>query len=86
MPGLAAFVALLVALGATYAAGCRSNDDARAFVGIVGLALLGGFVVKNLTDDFFFGSNAKEFWAFNAMLIAFDARLRAGQEPRRGGA
>ena len=75
LPGLGLFVALLVALAGAYAAAYRSSDDARASVGVIGLALVAGFVVKNLTDDFLFGANAKEFWALNTMLLAFDAQL-----------
>ena len=51
-----------------------------AFVGVIGIALIVGFVVKNLTDDFLFRSNAKEFWA----LLAHAARLRHAS--RAGGA
>ena len=75
LPGLGLFVALLAALAGAYAAAYRSSDDARASVGVIGLALVAGFVVKNLTDDFLFGANAKEFWALNTMLLAFDAQL-----------
>jgi O-antigen ligase len=76
-PGFALFFALLAALALAYVRGFRSADETRAFLGIIGLALLAGFVVKNLTDDFFFGANAKEFWALNAILLGYDARLRA---------
>ncbi len=48
-----------------------------AFLGVVGLSLLTGFVVKNLTDDFLFRSNAKEFWALIAMLTGLGTRLSA---------
>jgi hypothetical protein len=56
----------------------RSSDDALAVIGIAGVSLVAGFVVKNLTDDFLFRSNAKEFWALLAMLVGFGTRL----EPR----
>lgn len=71
--GAALFVTLLVSLAWRYAALLRSRDDALAFAGLVGLALLAGFVVKNLTDDFLFRSNAKEFFALNALLLGFAA-------------
>jgi len=72
--GLAAFVALLAALTARYVRFLRSPDDALAFLGVIGLALVAGFVVKNLTDDFLFRSNGKEFWALNAALLGFGVR------------
>jgi O-antigen ligase len=77
LPGLLALVGLLAAFAASYAAAYRSSDGTRAVLGIVGLSLVVGFIVKNLTDDFFFGPNAKEFWAYSAMLLGYDARLRA---------
>jgi O-antigen ligase len=74
--GAALFVALVVAIGARYVAFYRSGDDRLAFIGIVGLSLIVGFVVKNLTDDFLYRSGAREFYALNAMLIGYGMRLR----------
>ncbi|MGZ5098315.1 MAG: O-antigen ligase family protein, partial [Usitatibacter sp.] len=48
--GLAAFVALLLALTRQYWRFLR--DPAIAPLGIIGLAVIAGFLVKNLTDDF----------------------------------
>jgi O-antigen ligase len=69
--GLVAFTALLVALTWRFAQLVRSRNDTVAVVGIAGLALVVGFVVKNLSDDFLIESNAKEFWALSAMLLGF---------------
>jgi len=79
--GLALFVGLLVALCARFVRYVRRGDDALAVIGIVGLSLLAGFVAKNLTDDYLFRSNAKEFWALLALLIGFGARLERGLPP-----
>ena len=88
--GLAAFTALLVALGARYVRFVRSPDATLAFVGVAGVALLAGFVAKNLTDDFLFRSNAKEFWAMTAFLLGYGVRreriLTAGDMPTLTGA
>jgi len=73
--GFALFVALLVTLLATFTRYVRGRDDTLAFVGLTGLALMAGFVVKNLTDDLLFRSNAKEFWVLSAMLVGYGARL-----------
>jgi O-antigen ligase len=81
--GLAAFVAMLGALGWRFSCFLRSPDDTLAFVGLVGVSVLAGFVVKNLTDDFFVRSNAKEFWAIAAMLLGFGGRLEAAVPARR---
>ena len=65
--GLALFAALLAALAREH---WRWLRDARvAPLGVVGLSLLAGFVVKNLTDDFLHRHNALVFWALNAMLL-----------------
>ena len=65
--GLALFVLLLAALAREH---WRWLRDPRVMpLGMVGLALLGGFVVKNLTDDFLHRHNALVFWALNAMLL-----------------
>lgn len=82
--GFAGLCALLATLLWRYLAWVRSDDDATAVLGIVGAALVAGFIVKNLTDDFLFGSNAKEFWAFNAMLLGYGVRARQVREGARG--
>ena len=77
--GLLLFLALLAALCARFARYLRHDDDALAVIGIVGLSLIAGFIAKNMTDDFLFRSNAKEFWALLALLVGFGTRLeRAG--------
>ena len=73
--GLVAFIALLAALGWRFIGFLRARDDALALIGLIGLALLVGFLVKNLTDDFLVRSNAKEFWALCAMLLGYGVRL-----------
>jgi O-antigen ligase len=83
--GLTLFVAMLGAIAATFVRYIRARDDVLAFVGIVGLSVLTGFVVKNITDDFLFRSNAKEFWALIAILTGLGTRLSA-REPRAGAA
>lgn len=78
MLGLAAFIALLLALARHYAAMLR--DAELAPLGIMGLALVVGFVVKNVTDDFLHRQNALVFWALNAMLLGL-ARSRPAAAP-----
>ncbi len=75
--GAALFVALLGAMAAKFVRYMRGRDDVLAFLGVAGLCLLAGFVVKNLTDDFLFRSNAKEFWALLAILLGYGTRLEA---------
>ncbi len=79
LPGLAVLVALLAALAREY--GGYLRDARLAPWGIIGLATLAGFVVKNLTDDFFYRHNALVFWALNGMLLGLG---QAARTPPRG--
>jgi O-antigen ligase len=72
--GLVAFTAFLVSLALRYLRFARSRDDTLAFVGLAGIALLAGFIAKDITDDFLFRSNAKELWATTAMLLGYGVR------------
>ena len=71
--GLAAFVALMAALALGYRGMLASQRLAP--LGVIGLTLIAGFLVKNMTDDFFYRHNALLFWAVNGMLLGF-ARAR----------
>jgi O-antigen ligase len=76
--GVALFLAVLAALAREYRGYLR---DARlAPLGVIGLALIAGFVVKNLTDDFFYRHNALVFWALNGMLLGL-ARATSPRPP-----
>jgi O-antigen ligase len=87
--GMLAFTALIGALALRYLRFLRSRDDTLAFVGVAGLALIAGFVAKDLTDDFLFRSNAKELWAMTALLLGYGMRreriLAAGEVPTLAG-
>ena len=72
--GLGVFLLLLGALAREHWRWLR--DPRVAPLGLVGLTLLAGFVVKNLTDDFLHRHNALVFWAMNAMLLGIAARAR----------
>ena len=70
--GLAVFIALLLALAREYR---RFLDDpAVAALGVIGLTMLAGFIVKNVTDDFMHRHNALVFWALNGLLLGFGRR------------
>ena len=79
--GLGLFLGLLAALCARFVRYLRHNDDALAVVGVVGLSLIAGFIAKNMTDDFLFRSNGREFWALLAVLIGFGTRLEQRASP-----
>ncbi|HXX86153.1 MAG TPA: O-antigen ligase family protein [Casimicrobiaceae bacterium] len=79
--GFALFAALLIAVCARFVRYVRRGDDALAVIGIVGASLVAGFLVKNLTDDFLFRTNAKEFWALLAVLVGLGTRLERTRPP-----
>ncbi len=69
--GLLLLVLALGALAWRFLRFVRSQDRRLALAGVIGLALLAGFVVKNFTDDFLFRNNARELWAMLGMLAGF---------------
>jgi len=73
--GLAAFIALLGAFASRFLAYARAGSVELNAIGITGLAFLAGFLVKNLTDDFFVRHTGLLFWSLNGMLIGYGERL-----------
>jgi O-antigen ligase len=78
--GAAAFIALIAALGAAFWR-LRTQGDA-VVIAICGLAMLAGYLAKNLTDDFFHRPNSLVFWAVNGMLLGLASRPSAWESPR----
>ena len=68
--GLGLFVLMLAAVAARFIAFVRSGDAALARLGALGLAVVTGFIVRNLTDDFFTRANGKLLFAAVAILLA----------------
>lgn len=83
--GVALLVALLAALAARYAGVVRSGDAPLRRLGALGLAVLAAFVVKNLTDDFFFRANLKLFLAVHALLLGLAVTRERALRAARGG-
>jgi O-antigen ligase len=81
--GLAALVALFGAIAWRYVVYVRSPLREANVVGIVGLAFLAGFLVKNSTDDFLVRHTAALFWAMNGMLMGYGERLLRPAVPER---
>lgn len=79
--GLVAFTLVLAGFAWRFAAYLRGADD-LAVLGLVGVVVLVGFVVKNVTDDFFFGNTAKELWCMLFTLLGLGERLAARSAAR----
>jgi O-antigen ligase len=75
LAGLGLFFAVLWLLAREYWRAL--HDAAMAPLGVIGLALLAGFLTKNFTDDFLHRHNAQVFWALNGMLVGFASRRPA---------
>jgi O-antigen ligase len=76
--GLALFVATIAALAWRYWRLVRAGDVVLARLGALGLMSVTGFVVRNLTDDFFLRANAKLLLAMQGILLGAAAlRQRA---------
>lgn len=73
--GLAAFVTLLAAIASRFVAYVRAPSPELNAVGIIGIAFLAGFLVKNLTDDFLVRHTGLLFWSMNGMLLGYGERL-----------
>jgi O-antigen ligase len=74
--GLAVFCAFLASLAMAFASARDARDGLP--LAIAGLAMLAGYLTKDMTDDFFFRPNSLVFWAIAGMLLGLAARL-----PRR---
>ena len=76
--GFALFVAMLGAAGLRFFRFVASRDVELARYGALGLAVLAGFTIRNLTDDFFTRANGKLLFAACAVLLGAGAlRLQA---------
>jgi O-antigen ligase len=70
--GLAIFVVILLLLAREHARALRQRET--CVYGILGFAILAGFVAKNLTDDFFYRHNGLVFWALMGAMLGLARR------------
>ncbi|HEX4884848.1 MAG TPA: O-antigen ligase family protein, partial [Casimicrobiaceae bacterium] len=83
--GVVLLLALFGTVAARYVGLARSGDELLRRLGALGLAVLAAFVVKNLTDDFFFRANLKLLFAVHALLLGMAAlRERELSRPPTG--
>lgn len=75
--GMAALIALFAAIVWRFFRFARARDDALAVTGAIGLAVVLGFLAKNLTDDFMVRNSAKQFWAYTVLLLGYGMRRAA---------
>ncbi|MEO5700089.1 MAG: O-antigen ligase family protein [Casimicrobiaceae bacterium] len=75
--GLVAFSLALAGMAWRFAGYLRAASDELAILGLLGLVILVGFLLKNVTDDFLFGNSAKALWCMTAALLGLGERLHA---------
>lgn len=75
LPGALLLAWIFALIAREYLRYAAAQDPGRVLLGLVGASLLAGVIVKNLTDDFFFGRSALLFWALNGMLLGLGSRL-----------
>lgn len=77
--GIGGVLVLLLLLGAIargFWRSWRADDPIASLVGAAGLAMLVGFLAKNMTDDFFVRQNALQFWSIVGLSLGY-GRFRA---------
>lgn len=79
--GLLTILILFSAMARAFWRLYRATQMEASLIGIVGLALLSGIIVKNMTDDFFVRQNALLFWAIAGMSLGYGQRLVAEKTP-----
>lgn len=73
--GLLAILLLFWALAREFWQLYRSSNQDVCLIGVAGLALLCGVIVKNMTDDFFVRHLALLFWALVGISLGYGKRL-----------
>jgi len=74
LPGMLLLIALLGVLLREAWRAARQADQATAACGIALLAVIGGMLVRNMTDSLFVRQNALLFWGVSGVLLAWSTR------------
>lgn len=75
--GVGAMLALFGAFAWQYARFCGNDRPAVQVVGALGMAMLIGFLMKNMTDDFFVPNTGNLLWALCGAVCGFGRTLSA---------
>ena len=78
LAGLAAYCAVLIALGAAFWKLRLASEPLARSLGAFGLALLACMIVRSLTDDTIVRENALLFWSLTGMALGLGARRISG--------
>lgn len=86
LPGMAALAWVFFGLLREYWRSYNSHDDQLKWLGVAGIMLVAGVVLRNLVSDMFVRDAAILFWAANGALLGFAgrrSRLQGSPRPSR---
>lgn len=69
--GVLVLLILLGAVGREFWRLYRADDRETSLVGLAGIAMLIGFIAKNMTDDFFVRQNSLMFWSVVGLSLGY---------------
>jgi O-antigen ligase len=82
VPGMVAIVLLFLCLGQKHGGLLFLRDDRLNIIGLVGLLVVTGVLLRNQVNDMFVRDNALLFWALNGMLLGIASSIRSAGEQR----
>jgi hypothetical protein len=74
LPGVVALAWVFFSLLGEYWRLCNSPDDKLKWLGVAGIMLVAGVVLRNLVNDMFVRDAAILFWAAHGALLGFGCR------------
>jgi O-antigen ligase len=77
VPGMLALAWVFVSLLREYWRLYAGQDRVASLLGVAGLTLLAGMLLRNQVNDMFVRDEAILFWALNGMLLGWGRRLRS---------
>lgn len=80
--GITVLVIVFAALAREYWSLYVSGNSEACLIGILGLAMITGVLVKNMTDDFFYRQHALLFWSIAGMSLGYAKRQLRTSRPR----
>lgn len=81
LPGMLALAWVIVCLLREYWRFCTAPDDKLKLLGIAGLMLVAGVMLRNQSSDEFLRDASILFWALNGALLGFGRRRLESQRP-----